>query len=81
MTFRILRLRTDLQPPAGAEGVLKETTQILYAEVTFAQGGKTLWPPREVTVTGQLNPYLFRNQHRYSDYRLFKVEVEQRNGS
>jgi hypothetical protein len=80
-TFTILRLRTDLQPPQGDADILKETTDILYSPVDFERGGKTLWLPREVTVTGQLNQYLFRNQHRYSNYRLFKVEVEQKPGS
>jgi hypothetical protein len=46
--------------------------------VTFAQNDKTLWLPREVTVTGQLDKYTFHNQHRYADYRLFIVQVEQK---
>jgi hypothetical protein len=78
VSFRIVRLRTDLQRPELNVGLLKETTQVLYSEVSFTQSGKMLWLPREVTVTGQLGRYSFHNQHRYSDYRLFKVEVEQK---
>jgi len=37
-----------------------------------------MYLPHEVTVTGQLGQYLFHNQHRYSDYRLFKVAVEEK---
>jgi hypothetical protein len=81
VTFRILRLRTDLEPHKREAGVLKETTKILYSEVSFEQGSTTLWLPREVTVTGQFNQYLFQNRHRYSDYRLFKVTVRQNPGS
>jgi len=77
-SFRILRLRTDIEQPEVNVGLLKETTQIVYSEVTFKQGGKTLWLPHEVTVTGQLGKYGFSNQHRYSDYRLFNVEVEEK---
>ncbi len=77
-SFRIIRLRIDMQQPDSYVGLLKETTQVLFSEVSFAHSDKTLWLPREVTVTGQLEKYLFRNQHRYTDYRLFNVEVEQK---
>ena len=78
LSFRILRLRTDLQQPETNVGLLKETTQVLYSEVSFTQSDKTLWLPREVNVTGQLKQFLFRNQHRYTDYRVFKVQLEQK---
>jgi hypothetical protein len=78
MSFRIVRLRTDIQQPESNVGLLKESIQVLYSEVSFAQGNETLWLPREVTVTGQLKEYLFHNQHRYSDYQVFKVQVEQK---
>jgi hypothetical protein len=78
VSFRIQRLRTDTQRPEMNTGLLKETTQVVYSEVSFRQAGKTLWLPREVTVTGQLDRYSFQNQHRYSDYRLFDVQVEEK---
>jgi len=77
-TFRVRRLRTDVLVPPTHIGVLKETTQILYSEVSFEQGGLKLWLPREVNVAGQLDQYRYHNQHRYSDYRLFKVQAEQK---
>jgi hypothetical protein len=76
--FRILRIRTDLERPETNVGLLKETTQVLYSEVSFVKGGKTMYLPHEVTVSGELGQYLFHNQHRYSDYRLFKVAVEEK---
>jgi hypothetical protein len=79
--FRILRLRTDIQQPELNVGLQRETTEVEYSEVTFKQGGKTLWLPREVTVSGQLNQYIFQNQHRYSDYRLFIVQTEEKQKS
>jgi hypothetical protein len=72
-SFRILRLRTDIQQPESDVGLQRETTEVEYSEVTFPRGGKTLWLPREVTVSGELNKYIFRNRHLYSDYRLFAV--------
>jgi hypothetical protein len=77
-SFRILRLRTDIQQPVVSVGLLRETTEVEYSEMTFQQGGKTLWLPREVTVSGQLSKYIFHNRHRYSDYRLFIVRTEQK---
>jgi hypothetical protein len=78
VSFRIVRLRTDIEQPESNVGLLKETIQVLYSEVSFGKSQETLWLPQEVTVTGQLKEYLFHNQHRYSDYRLFNVQVEQK---
>jgi hypothetical protein len=77
-TSRILRLRTELQRPELSVGMRWETTKAECAEVTFKEGGKTLWLPREVIVSGQLKEYSFHNQHRYSDYRFFLVQTEEK---
>jgi hypothetical protein len=81
VSFRILRLRTDIEQPEQVVGLQRESTEVEYSEVTFKQGGKTLWLPREVTVKGQLRQYTFHNRHRYSDYRLFVVQTEQKQKS
>ncbi|MGD0323203.1 MAG: hypothetical protein ABSD45_05645 [Terriglobia bacterium] len=81
VSFRILRLRTDIQKPELNVGLQRETTEVEYSEVTFKQGGMTLWLPREVTVSGQLNKYKFHNRHSYSDYRLFVVQTEDKQKS
>ena len=78
VSFRIVRLRTDIEQPEPNVGMQNETIEVLYSEVSFAQGQETLWLPREVTVTGQLQQYIFHNQHHYSDYHLFQVQVEQK---
>jgi hypothetical protein len=49
--------------------------------VTFKQDLKTLWLPREVNVDGQLQKYVFSNQHRYSHYRLFHVQTGEKQKS
>lgn len=78
VNFRILRLRTDIELPELKVGLLKETTEIVYSRVSFQNGTKTLWLPRAVTVSGQIDQYTFHNQHRYSDYRLFNVQVDEK---
>jgi hypothetical protein len=81
VSFKMLRLRTDIQQPELNVGLLRESTEVDYSEVTFKQGGKTLWLPREVTVWGQMRQYIFHNQHRYSHYRLFLVRTEEKQKS
>jgi len=76
--FRIVRLRTDIEQPETNVGLQNEAMEVLYSEVNFAKSNATLWLPQEVTVTGQLQQYIFHNLHRYSDYRLFNVQVEQK---
>lgn len=76
--YRIVRLRTDIQAPEPSVGLQKETTEVVYSEISFEKSGKTLWLPRAVTVNGQLRDYIFHNLHRYSDYRVFNVQVEQK---
>jgi hypothetical protein len=73
-SFRILRLRTDIQEPDLYVDLRRETTEVEYSEVTIKENGKTLWLPHNVTVSGQLNLYTFHNQHHYSDYHLFNVQ-------
>jgi hypothetical protein len=75
VNFRVLRLRTDLERPDPTVNLARETTQIEYFGVTFKQGGKSLWLPRQVNVRGQIGKYAYDNRHRYSDYRLFIVRT------
>ena len=77
VNFRVLRLRTDLEQPDPTVSLARETTQIEYFGVTFKQGGKSLWLPRQVSVRGQIGKYVYDNSHRYSDYRLFVVQTEE----
>jgi hypothetical protein len=76
-SFRILRLRTDIQQPELKIGLQNETTEIEYSEVTFRHDDKTFWLPREVAVAGRVGRYSFHNRHHYSDYRLYVVNAEE----
>jgi hypothetical protein len=76
-TFQILRLRTDLLAPVPEVGLERETTEIEYGEVYFSRLREAFWLPRQVTVTVAWNGKRLRNQHQYSDFKLFNVEVTQ----
>jgi hypothetical protein len=53
------------------------TTVVLFAEIKFEGGRTALWLPQEVDVTADQGNFTFANRHRYSDFRLFKVEILQ----
>ena len=70
--YQILRIRTDLLAPLPP--LARVTTLVLYARTQFQDSPKALWLPREVEVEVGFGPLLFSNHHKYSDYRLFRVE-------
>jgi thiol-disulfide isomerase/thioredoxin len=73
-TYQITRMRIDLLEPKPEAGLTRQTTKISYGEYQFSAQGISLWLPREVAVTIEYGAKVYRNTHRYSDYRLFTVE-------
>jgi hypothetical protein len=73
-SFRVVRLQTDLLAPRPDLGLEKLTTELQFADSRLPQSDTASWLPREVVVTARINAHVYRNVHRYSDYRLFKVE-------
>jgi len=74
VSFRIVRLRTDLLAPRPDIGLERQTTELHLGEARLPQTVSPLWLPQEVVVTTDLDKRHFRNVHRYSGYREFKVE-------
>lgn len=77
-TYQIVRLRTDLLKPLPEVHLSKVTTQIDYHEVRFKQIAQGFWLPKEVTVTVDWRGRMLRNQHQYSDFKLFNVRASER---
>jgi hypothetical protein len=73
--YQVLRMRTDLLAPQPAAALRRLTTVVSLALIAFEGGRAAFWLPREVDVTVEQGNYTFFNRHRYSDYRLFKVEI------
>jgi hypothetical protein len=69
--------REVLKPPPQSH-LERLTTDINFAEVGFKSMPAKLWLPREVTVSVHWKKGFFRNRHHYSDFRLFKVETEEK---
>jgi tetratricopeptide (TPR) repeat protein len=76
--FQILRMHTDLLKPPPNTHLIRQTTDVRYGEVSFKEVATPLWLPKEVTVTVHWKDRIFRNRHRYSDYKMFKVETEEK---
>jgi tetratricopeptide (TPR) repeat protein len=78
-SFHILRLRTDLLNPAPSVRLQRQTTEILFQQVSFDGAASKLWLPQEVNVTVDWRGRLHHNQHRYSDFKLFNIETKEEN--
>jgi hypothetical protein len=80
--FRIIRMRTDLLAPHREIGLDVDTTKVNFGEVLLADVPAPLWLPREVEVYVKLGEAegrfeeRFRNVHRYSDYRRYRVSTK-----
>ena len=77
--YQILRLRTDLLKPLPDVRLERQTTEIVFGETHFKGMEAGFWLPREVSVAVDWNGRRLRNQHEYSDFKLFNVgSVEKR---
>ncbi|MGB7593021.1 MAG: hypothetical protein WBO19_17440 [Terriglobia bacterium] len=79
-SYQITRLRTDLLRPLPEVNLERETTEIAFGEVHFKGIAEGFWLPQQVTVTVDWNGKHLRNQHRYSEFKLFNVEATQKIG-
>ena len=77
-SFQILRLKTDLLVPLPELRLETETTEINFAEVHFKGLAQGFWLPQQVTVTVAWNGKHLRNEHQYSDFKLFNVETKEK---
>jgi tetratricopeptide (TPR) repeat protein len=76
-TYRIVRLRSDLLRPLHDYNLQKETTEIAYGEVHFKGSEVGFWVPQQVTVSVDWNGRHLRNDHRYSEFKLFQVDANE----
>jgi hypothetical protein len=75
---RIVRLRTDLLQPIPKVRLLRETTEIHYAMVSFKGVPAPVSLPADVAVTVQWKGRTFRNMHEYGDFKLFNTAAHER---
>jgi len=75
-TCQIVRMRTDLLAPRNDALLARATSEVWFGEVRFKSIPETFWLPQEVVVTLETYGLAFRNRHRYSDYAVLTVAVQ-----
>lgn len=79
-TYRIIRLHTDLLRPLPELRLKREAMNVDFQEVHFKHHPDTLWLPGQVTVTIDWNGKVLRNNHAYSDFKIFNVGSSEKIG-
>ena len=84
--FQIIRMRTDLLAPRPEIALDAQTTEVTLSKVQLQDVATPLWLPSEVKVDlkfkmaepGRDKFYetTYRNEHRYTDYRRYRVAVK-----
>jgi tetratricopeptide (TPR) repeat protein len=74
---RVLRLRTDLLHPIPNINLNRETSEIDYRPYHFLSSPTAFLLPNRVTVSVDWGRKRLRNEHVFSKFRLFDVEVHE----
>ena len=72
--YQIMRMQTSAINAGGP--VQHQATDVHYWKVQFEGVPHSFWLPYEVTVDLKVRGNLYRNQHRYSDYKLFDIQTD-----
>ena len=75
-TFRVIQLRTDLLAPPTELGLDRQTTGMTFEEIQLPDTVTPSWVPSEVNVDAVFDGMRFRNEHRYTNYRRFRVSIK-----
>jgi len=70
---QIIRMYAELLAPRQEVGLEWASLEIEFEQVSF-KNGSAFWLPHVVNVFIRQREVNYRNQHRYSDYKLFTVE-------
>jgi hypothetical protein len=77
-SYQIERMRVSLLAPRNDVFLAAANSDVRFSEVRFQSVTAAFWLPREVVVTLRFYGQLFRNRHRYSDYQVATVGVEEK---
>ena len=80
-SHQILRMRTSMLAPERQTTLRETITDIHYGKVHFGEANKEFWLPQEIDVSYEFShtdklDLIYRNQHKYTDYRLFSVDTD-----
>jgi tetratricopeptide (TPR) repeat protein len=74
---QVLRLRTDLLHPVPKISLSRETSEVDYRPYHFLSSPTTFLLPYRVTVSVEWGRKRLRNEHIFSKFQLFNVEVHE----
>lgn len=72
-SYEIIRMRTDLLAPLPQIGLEQRSTEVFFEEVRLRDVPDPLWLPSYVRVDAQFEGTKFRNEHRYANFRRYRV--------
>jgi hypothetical protein len=72
--FRIVRLRTDLLEPLPEVSLHRLTADVQFVPTRIEGLALMLSLPREVMITSEIGRGILREEHLYSEYRLFRAK-------
>jgi hypothetical protein len=75
-SFQIIRMRSDLLAPRNEIRLDQLTTEVRFGEVQLQDVPNPLWLPSDVDVSMEIDKQKFRNVHRYTNYRRYRVSVK-----
>lgn len=75
-SFQIIRMRMDLLSRNEEIGREQGTTDVTFSEVKLPGLPSPIWLPSGVDVYLEIDQQKFRNVHRYTNYRLYRVSVK-----
>jgi hypothetical protein len=79
-SYQVVHMETDLLEPVPDAKLRREHISIDYQLVPFPESKVELWLPQQVDIYQEFRGRLFHHYHRFSDFRLFKVDVKQQIG-
>ncbi|HVR22649.1 MAG TPA: hypothetical protein VMU26_04955 [Candidatus Polarisedimenticolia bacterium] len=71
-----MRLRTDLLSPLPELSLRRLTAEIQFSHMPVAGVVSPLWLPHDVVVVSNFGGQLLRDNHKYSNYRIFRVKTK-----
>jgi hypothetical protein len=69
-------MRSDLLAPRNEIRLDQLTTEMRFGEVQLQDVPNPLWLPSDVDVSMEIDKQKFRNVHRYTNYRRYRVSVK-----
>jgi VWFA-related protein len=72
-SYQIVRIRTDLLAPHPEIGLGQQRTEVSFQEIRLRDVPEPLWLPSDVSVDNRFQGQNFRNDHRYTSYRRYRV--------